>query len=189
MNALAALGLAIATGSDPAQAVATLAGLTTVPGRMQFVGEANGASVFVDYAHTPDALATVLAAARPHTRARLIVVFGAGGDRDRGKRPLMGEAAAKVADLTFVTDDNPRGEEPAAIRRAVLAAAPGAVEIGDRRAAIRTAVAALQPGDLLIIAGKGHETGQIIDHEVLPFDDAAVAAEAIAAATAARAAS
>jgi len=180
LNILAALGLIIATGNDLASAAAALPRLTTVPGRMQLVGDSNGAAVFVDYAHTPDALATVLAAAHPHAEGRLVVVFGAGGDRDRGKRPLMGQVAAERADMVFVTDDNPRGEAPAEIRRAILAAAPRAVEIGDRRAAIHGAVAALRPGDVLIIAGKGHETGQIVGGEILPFDDAAVAREAIA---------
>ena len=182
MNVLAALGLAVATGADFAAAVAALPTLTTVPGRMQFVGEKNGAAVFVDYAHTPDALRTVLAAARPHTARRLAVVFGAGGDRDRGKRPLMGQATAESADLIYVTDDNPRSEDPAAIRRAVIAAVPQAVEIGDRRAAIDAAIAALEPGDLLVIAGKGHESGQTIGKQTLPFDDVEVAAEIIAAA-------
>jgi UDP-N-acetylmuramoyl-L-alanyl-D-glutamate--2,6-diaminopimelate ligase len=177
MNVLAALGLAIASGKDVAKAAAALPLLTTVPGRMQFVGDANGAAIFVDYAHTPNALATVLAAARPHTAARLVVVFGAGGDRDRGKRPLMGKACTEAADVLYVTDDNPRGEEPVTIRRAILDAAPHAIEIGDRRSAIRAAIAALQPGDVLIIAGKGHESGQIVGHEILPFDDVAVAAE------------
>jgi UDP-N-acetylmuramoyl-L-alanyl-D-glutamate--2,6-diaminopimelate ligase len=181
LNVLAALGLALATGSELARAVATLPALTTVPGRMQFVGEWNGAAVFVDYAHTPDALATVLAASRPHAERRLVVVFGAGGDRDTGKRPLMGQVAAEKADLVYVTDDNPRTETPAAIRRAILAAAPGAVEIGDRRKAIGAAIAALQPGDVLVVAGKGHESGQIVGRETLPFDDAVVAREAIAA--------
>jgi len=179
MNVLAALGLVTATGSDLAEAAAMLPSLTTVPGRMQLVGEKNGAAIFVDYAHTPDALSTVLAAARPHTTGRLAVVFGAGGDRDPGKRPLMGQACAEGADILYVTDDNPRGEDPAAIRRAVLAAAPHAIEIGDRRAAIHAAIEALQPGDVLVIAGKGHESGQIIGREILPFDDAAVAAEII----------
>jgi UDP-N-acetylmuramoyl-L-alanyl-D-glutamate--2,6-diaminopimelate ligase len=180
MNVLAALGLAIATGGGASEAATALSALTTVPGRMQLVGSVNGAAVFVDYAHTPDALATVLAAARPHAAGRLVVIFGAGGDRDRGKRPLMGQAAIRAADRVYVTDDNPRGEEPGAIRRAILDAAPGASEIGDRRAAIHEAVAALEPGDVLIIAGKGHETGQIIGRETLPFDDVAVAAGAIA---------
>jgi UDP-N-acetylmuramoyl-L-alanyl-D-glutamate--2,6-diaminopimelate ligase len=186
MNVLAALGLAIATGSDIAGAAATLSGLTPVPGRMQRVGETNGAAIFVDYAHTPDALATVLAAARPHAAGRLVVVFGAGGDRDPGKRPLMGQACADAADLLYVTDDNPRGESPAAIRRAVRAAAPQAIEIGDRRTAIHAAIAALEPGDVLIIAGKGHETGQIVGRDTLPFDDVEVAAGAIAQATSGR---
>jgi len=189
MNVLAALGLTIATGSDLSKAVAALPLLTTVPGRMQLVGERNGAAVFVDYAHTPDALRTVLAAARPHTSGRLVVVFGAGGDRDPGKRPLMGQACADGADILYVTDDNPRTEDPAAIRHAVLAAAPHAIEIGDRRAAIHAAIDALRPGDVLVIAGKGHESGQIIGREILPFDDASVAAESIDAAMLRRAAS
>ena len=184
MNVLAALGLAIATGSDVAKAAATIGALTTVPGRMQFVGEINGAAVFVDYAHTPDALDTVLAAARPHAIGRLAVVFGAGGDRDAGKRPMMGQVTTARADLVYVTDDNPRSEDPAAIRRAVLAAAPGAEEFDDRRAAIFAATAALKPGDVLVIAGKGHETGQVVGRETLPFDDAAIAEEAIDAARA-----
>ncbi|HVH79227.1 MAG TPA: UDP-N-acetylmuramoyl-L-alanyl-D-glutamate--2,6-diaminopimelate ligase, partial [Stellaceae bacterium] len=184
MNVLAALGLVIATGSRLDKAVAALPSLTTVPGRMQFVGERNGAAIFVDYAHTPDALSTVLAAARPHTTGRLIVVFGAGGDRDPGKRPLMGQACAERADILYVTDDNPRSEDPATIRRAVLAAAPQAVEIGDRGAAIHAAIDALEPGDVLVIAGKGHESGQIIGSQTLPFDDALVAKEAISGAIA-----
>jgi UDP-N-acetylmuramoyl-L-alanyl-D-glutamate--2,6-diaminopimelate ligase len=135
--------------------------------------------VFVDYAHTPDALATVLTALRPHTEGRLAVVFGAGGDRDRGKRPQMGEVATTLADLVFVTDDNPRSEDPADIRRAILAAAPAAVEIGDRHEAIAAAIAALRAGDVLVIAGKGHEIGQIVGNTILPFDDAVVAREAL----------
>jgi UDP-N-acetylmuramoyl-L-alanyl-D-glutamate--2,6-diaminopimelate ligase len=142
---------------------------------------ANGSAVFVDYAHTPDALTTALEALRPHVMGRLIVVFGAGGERDRGKRPLMGAAAAAAADLVYVTDDNPRSENPAAIRAAILAACPEAVEIGDRAEAILTAVDALQPGDALLIAGKGHETGQIVGDDVLPFDDAEQASVAVAA--------
>jgi len=185
LNVLAALGLAVAGGSDPGHAAAALPLLTTVPGRMQLAGEvafnkSGGAAVFVDYAHTPDALATVLAAARPHAEGRLCVVFGAGGDRDKGKRPLMGKVAADLADLVYVTDDNPRGEVPGEIRRAILAGAPNAIEIGDRRSAIATAIAALAPGDFLVIAGKGHETGQIVGGKTLPFDDAVVAREAIA---------
>ena len=138
-------------------------------------------AVFVDYAHTPDALTTALTALRPHVMGRLIVVFGAGGDRDRGKRPLMGAAAAAAADVVFVTDDNPRTEDPAAIRAAVRAGAPEATEIGDRAEAILTAVDALQPGDALLIAGKGHETGQIVGQDILPFDDLEQASVAVAA--------
>jgi UDP-N-acetylmuramoyl-L-alanyl-D-glutamate--2,6-diaminopimelate ligase len=184
MNVLAALGLVIATGGDASKAAATLPSLTTVPGRMQLVGAYNGAAIFVDYAHTPDALRTVLAAARPHVVRKLVVVFGAGGDRDRGKRPLMGQVTTEAADRVYVTDDNPRSEDPEPIRRAILDAAPGAVEIGDRREAIYAAIDGLEPGDVLVIAGKGHETGQIIGKETLPFDDVAVAKEAIAAAAA-----
>jgi UDP-N-acetylmuramoyl-L-alanyl-D-glutamate--2,6-diaminopimelate ligase len=181
MNALAALGLVIATGTAPSAAVAVLPRLCTVPGRIELVGETgDGAPVFVDYAHTPDALETVLHALRPHTAGRLAIVFGAGGDRDRGKRPLMGQVAAAAADRVYVTDDNPRGENPADIRRAILAAAPQAVEIGDRRAAIGTAIAGLRRGDVLVIAGKGHETGQIVGTTILPFDDAVAAREALA---------
>jgi UDP-N-acetylmuramoyl-L-alanyl-D-glutamate--2,6-diaminopimelate ligase len=182
MNVLAALGLVAAGGIAVETALPVLPRLAGVPGRLQLVGTtAAGAPVFVDYAHTPDALATVLAALRPHTPGRLAVVFGAGGDRDRGKRPLMGRVAAGLADLLYVTDDNPRGEDPAAIRRAILAAAPQAAEIGDRRQAIRAALAALRGGDALVIAGKGHESGQIVGSAVLPFDDAVVAREALRA--------
>ena len=178
-NALAALGLAIATGAPIAEAAAMLARLSGVPGRMQRVAEVNGAAIYVDYAHTPDALATVLAALRPHAAGRLLVLFGAGGDRDPGKRPLMGEAAGRLADRVYVTDDNPRSEPAAAIRRAILAGAPAALEIGDRRAAIAAAIAELRPGDLLVIAGKGHETGQIVGDVIHPFDDAVVAQQAV----------
>jgi UDP-N-acetylmuramoyl-L-alanyl-D-glutamate--2,6-diaminopimelate ligase len=178
MNALAALGLVIATGSPVAAATAALSGLTGVPGRLQFVaGHEGGGAIVIDYAHTPDALATVLTALRPHARNRLAVLFGCGGDRDAGKRPLMGEVAARLADRVYVTDDNPRTEPPAGIRRAILDATPNAIEIGDRREAIATAIAELEPGDLLVIAGKGHETGQIIGTETYPFDDAAIARE------------
>jgi UDP-N-acetylmuramoyl-L-alanyl-D-glutamate--2,6-diaminopimelate ligase len=134
----------------------------------------NGAAAYVDYAHTPDAIARALAALRPHAAGRLVIVFGAGGDRDAGKRPLMGAAAAAGADLCIVTDDNPRTENPAAIRAAVLAACPEALEIGDRRQALAAGLAALRPGDVLIAAGKGHEQGQIVGREVIPFDDASV---------------
>ena len=178
MNALAALGLVIATGSPVGTATAALAGLTGVPGRLQFVaGHDGGEAIVVDYAHTPDALATVLTALRPHALGRLAVLFGCGGDRDAGKRPLMGEMATRLADRVYVTDDNPRTESPAEIRRAILVAAPNAIEIGDRREAIATAIAELRAGDLLVIAGKGHETGQIIGTETYPFDDAAIARE------------
>jgi UDP-N-acetylmuramoyl-L-alanyl-D-glutamate--2,6-diaminopimelate ligase len=166
-NALAALGLVIGCGADPVAAAAALESLDGVPGRLQPVAPA----VFVDYAHTPDALETVLTALRPHAAGRLVVVFGCGGDRDPGKRPQMGAVARSLADSVIVTDDNPRGEAPAAIRAAILAAAPGAVEIADRRQAIRHAVAGLQPGDVLVVAGKGHERGQIVGDRTLPFDD------------------
>jgi UDP-N-acetylmuramoyl-L-alanyl-D-glutamate--2,6-diaminopimelate ligase len=178
MNALAALGLVIATGGAVAAASAALTGLTGVPGRLQFVGgHEGGGSIVVDYAHTPDALAMVLATLRPHAHRHLVVLFGCGGDRDAGKRPLMGEVATRLANRVYVTDDNPRTEPPAEIRRAILAAAPNAIEIGDRREAITTAIAELEPGDLLVIAGKGHETGQIIGTKTYPFDDAALARE------------
>jgi UDP-N-acetylmuramoyl-L-alanyl-D-glutamate--2,6-diaminopimelate ligase len=131
----------------------------------------SGAEAYVDYAHTPDGLQTVLAALRPHTQGRLVVVFGAGGDRDRGKRPQMGEIAARLADLAIVTDDNPRSEDPAAIRAAIVAAAPGALDIGDRRAAIVHAASLLRQGDMLVVAGKGHEQGQTVAGVVHPFDD------------------
>src|SRR5437762_4418360 len=182
MNVLAAVGLVIATGTRAGTAASALDRLTGVPGRRQRVGEtAAGAVAFVDYAHTPDALATVLAALRPHAEGRLAIVFGAGGDRDRGKRPLMGQVASELADLVYVTDDNPRGEPADEIRRAIGAAAPHAIEIGDRRDAIAAAIAELRRGDILVIAGKGHETGQIIGDKILPFDDVLVARGAIAA--------
>ncbi|MFD1702142.1 UDP-N-acetylmuramoyl-L-alanyl-D-glutamate--2,6-diaminopimelate ligase [Methylopila henanensis] len=178
-NALTAAGLAIGTGVPTEVALDALETLEGVPGRVDFVGERNGGAVFVDYAHKPDALASVLAALRPFAKGRLIVVFGAGGDRDAGKRPLMGEAAAAGADVVIVTDDNPRSEDPAAIRAAILAAAPGAREIGDRGLAIRTAVSGLQPGDVLLVAGKGHETGQIVGDRTLPFSDHEVVRDAL----------
>ncbi|HEY3911288.1 MAG TPA: UDP-N-acetylmuramoyl-L-alanyl-D-glutamate--2,6-diaminopimelate ligase [Stellaceae bacterium] len=180
-NALCALGLAIATGVPADVAAKALAWLTGVPGRLEFVAEGRGgAPIVVDYAHTPDALATVLGALRPHAPGRLVALFGCGGDRDPGKRPQMGRLAAAAADRVYVTDDNPRSEDPAEIRRAILAAAPAAIEIGDRRRAIETAIAELAPGDLLLIAGKGHETGQIVGSETFPFDDAAIAREIVA---------
>jgi UDP-N-acetylmuramoyl-L-alanyl-D-glutamate--2,6-diaminopimelate ligase len=178
-NAMCALGLAIALGADVADAVAALAKLDGVPGRMQHVGTVNGADVYVDYAHTPDALQNVLSALRPHTQHKLHVVFGCGGDRDPGKRAEMGAIAAKLADGVIITDDNPRSEQPAAIRAQILAAAPGAQEIANRHEAIRAAVAALGQGDVLVVAGKGHEQGQIVGAEVLPFDDVMEAKAAI----------
>jgi UDP-N-acetylmuramoyl-L-alanyl-D-glutamate--2,6-diaminopimelate ligase len=181
MNVLAAFGLAVACRADPAAAIDTLAGLRGVRGRLERIaGHPKGAQVFVDYAHTPDALAQALDSLRPHAAGRLIALFGCGGDRDPGKRPQMGQVAAARADQVFVTDDNPRSEEPAAIRRAILAGCPDALEIGDRRAAIRTAVAQLHEGDVLLVAGKGHESGQIVADRVLPFDDATEVRAALA---------
>ena len=181
-NAMLAAGLAIASGCDPEAVFKTLPDLKPVRGRMQLAATRNNsAAVFVDYAHTPDAVETALKALRPHVMGRLIVVLGAGGDRDATKRPLMGEAAAENADLVFVTDDNPRSEDPAVIRTAVLLGAPGAIEVGDRAEAILRAVDALGPGDALLIAGKGHETGQIVGDAVLPFDDVEQASMAVAA--------
>ena len=171
-NALAAAGLCIAAGEDAEAVLAALAHLQGAPGRLQRVGTGpDGGEAYVDYAHTPDGLETVLAALRPHTQGRLIVVFGAGGDRDRGKRPQMGEIAARLADIAIVTDDNPRSEDPAAIRAAILAAAPSALDIGDRRAAIVHAASLLRLGDVLVVAGKGHEQGQTVAGVVHPFDD------------------
>jgi UDP-N-acetylmuramoyl-L-alanyl-D-glutamate--2,6-diaminopimelate ligase len=179
-NALVAAGLAIATGSEADQVFASLEKLEGAKGRLERVGERNGAQIFVDYAHKPDALAKALQALRPYARRRLIVVFGAGGDRDAGKRPLMGAIAAEHADHVIITDDNPRSEKPEAIRAAILAAAKGAGEIGDRAQAIRAAIDDLEPGDALLIAGKGHETGQIIGDRVLPFSDHEAVAAALA---------
>jgi UDP-N-acetylmuramoyl-L-alanyl-D-glutamate--2,6-diaminopimelate ligase len=171
-NALVAVGLAIAAGIAADAAIGAIARLTGASGRLELIGrKANGAMVFVDYAHKPDAIVSALSALRPMTHGRLVAVFGAGGDRDPGKRPLMGKAATENADVVIVTDDNPRTEDAAAIRRAILAGAPGAREIGDRAEAIATAVALLQPGDVLCIAGKGHETGQIVGKTTLPFSD------------------
>jgi UDP-N-acetylmuramoyl-L-alanyl-D-glutamate--2,6-diaminopimelate ligase len=179
-NALIAAGLAIGTGSDAEQVFAALEHLEGAKGRLERVGERNGAPIFVDYAHKPDALAKALQALRPYAKRKLVVVFGAGGDRDAGKRPLMGEIAVNNADSVIVTDDNPRSENPAAIRAAIMAGAKGARDIGDRAEAIRTAIAGLQPGDALLIAGKGHETGQIVGDRTLPFSDHEAAAAALA---------
>ncbi len=181
-NVLLAAGLVIACGVKAEEVFDSLPHLGTVRGRMELAAtRENGAAVFVDYAHTPDAVATALQAMRPHVMGRLIAVIGAGGDRDTGKRHLMGAAAAAHSDVVFVTDDNPRSEDPASIRAMVMAGCPDATEVGDRAEAILRAVDALQPGDALLIAGKGHETGQIIGDDVLPFDDVEHASVAVAA--------
>ena len=187
-NVLLAAGLVIGAGEDPAEVFATFPHLQTVRGRMQLAATRdNGAAVFVDYAHTPDAIQTALQAMRPHVMGRIVAIIGAGGDRDTTKRPLMGQAAARNADVVIVTDDNPRSEPPAAIRAAVLAgvyAAGGrdiATEVADRAEAILRGVDALLPGDALLIAGKGHESGQVVGDDVLPFDDAEQASIAVAA--------
>lgn len=181
-NVAVAAGLAIAAGDAPEAVLAMLPRLTGVRGRMQLAAtRRNGAAVYVDYAHTPDAIETALRALRPHVMGRIVVVFGAGGDRDRTKRPLMGEAARKHADVLYVTDDNPRTEDPASIRAAILAACPEANEVGDRAEAILRAVDALLPGDALLIAGKGHESGQVVGTDVYPFDDVEQASVAVAA--------
>ena len=182
-NVLCAAGLCLATGSTPDQVLGALPRLTTVRGRMQLAAQRdNGAAVFVDYAHKPGAVIAALQSLRPHVMGRIVAVIGAGGDRDRGKRPLMGEAARQFADVVFVTDDNPRTEDPAAIRAEVMAGAgPDATEVGDRAEAILRAVDVLEPGDALLICGKGHETGQIVGADVFPFDDAEQASIAVAA--------
>lgn len=180
-NAIVAAGLVLGLDANPGRVFETLAQLRGAPGRLEKIGtNVHGAPVYVDYAHTPDALETVLKALRPHTDGRLWVVFGCGGDRDPGKRPLMGEAAATFADRVIVTDDNPRTEDAAAIRAAVMKGAAGAAEIGDRARAIETAVASALAGDVVVIAGKGHESGQIVGREVRPFNDAEEARTAIA---------
>ncbi|WP_173932337.1 UDP-N-acetylmuramoyl-L-alanyl-D-glutamate--2,6-diaminopimelate ligase [Chelativorans sp. Marseille-P2723] len=171
-NALVAAGLAIVTGLAPGDALLALENLKGASGRLELTGTTpDGAQIYVDYAHKPEALENVLAAVRPFTTGRVIVVFGCGGDRDPGKRPIMGAIANRLADIVIVTDDNPRSEEPASIRRAILDAAPGAREIGDRREAIRAAIAMLQTGDTLIVAGKGHEIGQEVAGVKTPFSD------------------
>ncbi|MEO0748911.1 MAG: UDP-N-acetylmuramoyl-L-alanyl-D-glutamate--2,6-diaminopimelate ligase [Pseudomonadota bacterium] len=181
-NVLLAAGLAIGAGADAEQVFATLSSMRTVRGRMELAARRfNGASVFVDYSHTPDAVATALRALRPHVMGRIICVVGAGGDRDATKRPLMGMAAAEHADQVIVTDDNPRSEDPATIRAAVLEGCPEATEVGDRAEAILRGVDALAAGDALLIAGKGHETGQIVGDDVFPFDDAEQASVAVSA--------
>jgi UDP-N-acetylmuramoyl-L-alanyl-D-glutamate--2,6-diaminopimelate ligase len=181
-NLLAALGLVVAAGTPLEAAAVELGALEGAPGRMQLVADhPSGAAIYVDYAHKPDALRQALDALRPHCTGRLHLVFGCGGERDTGKRPLMGAIAAERADRVIVTDDNPRREDPAAIRRAILEACPSAREIGDRRAAIAAALEGLGPGDVLLIAGKGHETYQLVGDQVLPFDDAAVVRELLGA--------
>jgi UDP-N-acetylmuramyl-tripeptide synthetase len=179
-NALVAAGLCVATGSEADAALQALQTLEGAPGRLERVGELRGAAVFVDYAHKPDALEKALAALRPFVSGRLVLVFGCGGDRDAGKRPIMGEIASRRADVAIVTDDNPRSETPAAIRAEILSGAPSALEIGDRAAAIRAGIAMLAGGDALLIAGKGHETGQIVGDRTLPFSDADEARAALA---------
>ena len=180
-NALTAAGLVLATGGDLAQTLEDLGRVAPVRGRLERAAiSTDGAPVYVDYAHTPDAIEAAIAALRPHAKARLILVFGAGGDRDAGKRPEMGAVAARLADHVIVTDDNPRSEDPAAIRRDVLAGAPAAIEIADRREAIAAAIAEAGPDDIVLIAGKGHEQGQIVGDKVLPFDDVTVARECAA---------
>jgi UDP-N-acetylmuramoyl-L-alanyl-D-glutamate--2,6-diaminopimelate ligase len=178
-NAAVAAGLAIATGAKAGDVFPALGKLSGAKGRLELSGSYRGAPIFIDYSHKPDALAKALEALRPYASGKLIVVFGAGGDRDPGKRPIMGEVAHANADRVIVTDDNPRSEQPAAIRAAILAAAPGASEIGDRAEAIRAGIAMLNKGDVLLIAGKGHETGQIVGTQTLPFSDHETVAKAL----------
>jgi len=183
-NLLCAMGLALATGVDLEPLLAYADHVESVPGRLELAARhPDGAAIYVDYAHTPDALRTVLNAVRPHVSGKLVVIFGCGGDRDRGKRPQMGAVSAALADRVVVTDDNPRSEDPAVIRAEALAGADGAIEIGDRREAICSAVANLTAEDVLVIAGKGHEPGQIVGDQVLPFDDATEARRAVEALT------
>jgi UDP-N-acetylmuramoyl-L-alanyl-D-glutamate--2,6-diaminopimelate ligase len=171
-NALVAVGLCLATGGSAQKVLPLLTGLRGARGRLDLAGTSpGGAPIFIDYAHTPDALAKALDALRPYVQNRLLVVFGCGGDRDRGKRPKMGAVAQAKADVVYVTDDNPRSEEPSAIRRAILASAPSASEVADRGTAVARAVAQLRPGDVLLVAGKGHETGQMVGQSVIPYSD------------------
>lgn len=180
-NVLTAAGLALATGGDWQRTLSGMARVSPVRGRLErAVICRSGAPVYVDYAHTPDAIEAAIQALRPHVDGRLITVIGAGGDRDEGKRPEMGAVAARLSELVIVTDDNPRGEDPALIRRAVLSGAPDAIEIGDRRSAIAEAIAKAKAGDIVLVAGKGHEQGQIVGDQVLPFDDVSVARECAA---------
>ena len=180
-NVLTAAGLTLATGADWATTLAGMGRVSPVRGRLErAVISRAGAPVYIDYAHTPDAVEAAIDALRPHVEGKLITVLGAGGDRDEGKRPEMGEVAARLSDVVIVTDDNPRSEDPALIRRAMLGGAPGATEIGDRREAIAAAIAMAKAGDIVLVAGKGHEQGQIIGDKVLPFDDVTVARECAA---------
>ena len=179
---LLAAALVIASGADPDEVFDALPAVSTVRGRMELVAQRdNGASIFVDFAHTPDAVTTALKALRPHVMGRLVAIIGAGGDRDRSKRPLMGQAAVAQADLVIVTDDNPRSEDPATIRKIVLSGAADALEVPDRASAILRGVDMLDAGDALLIAGKGHETTQTVGDIVFPFDDAEQASIAVAA--------
>jgi UDP-N-acetylmuramoyl-L-alanyl-D-glutamate--2,6-diaminopimelate ligase len=180
-NVLTAAGLVLATGGEWAATLSGMGRVSPVRGRLErAVISRAGAPVYIDYAHTPDAVAAAIAASRPHVEGRLITVLGAGGDRDEGKRPEMGAVAARLSDVVIITDDNPRSEEPAQIRRAVLGGAPEATEIGDRREAIAAAIAMAKAGDIVLVAGKGHEQGQIVGDQVLPFDDVTVARECAA---------
>ncbi|HUP67438.1 MAG TPA: cyanophycin synthetase, partial [Sphingomicrobium sp.] len=184
-NVLVAAGLAMATGIGFDRTFSAMQRVSPVRGRLErAVISRNGVPVYIDYAHTPDALEAAIAALRPHVAeqsgGRLITVFGAGGDRDQGKRPQMGEVATRLSDIVIVTDDNPRGEDPAAIRAAIMAGAPAATEVGGRREAIAEAIRIAQEGDIVLVAGKGHETGQVVGDRVLPFDDALVARECAA---------
>ena len=184
-NVLTAAGLVLATGGKWDETFSAMQRVSPVRGRLErAVISRAGVPVYIDYAHTPDALEAAIAALRPHVAkeagARLIIVFGAGGDRDQGKRPEMGAVAVRMSDLVIVTDDNPRSEDPAAIRAAIMAGAPGAREVGGRREAIAEAIRIARAGDIILVAGKGHETGQIIGDRVLPFDDALVARECAA---------
>lgn len=180
-NALTAAALVIATGGNPQETLRNLSRVQPVRGRLErAVITPAGAPVYVDYAHTPDALEAAITALRPHTAARLITIIGAGGDRDAGKRPEMGAVAAALSDILIVTDDNPRTEDPATIRAAILTAAPSAQEIPGRRQAIAAAISMAGAGDIILLAGKGHEQGQIVGDQVLPFDDVTVARECAA---------
>ncbi|NUQ16882.1 MAG: UDP-N-acetylmuramoyl-L-alanyl-D-glutamate--2,6-diaminopimelate ligase, partial [Sphingomonas sp.] len=180
-NVLTAAGLVLATGGNWDETFSAMQRVAPVRGRLErAVISRAGVPVYIDYAHTPDALEAAIAALRPHVEGRLITVFGAGGDRDQGKRPEMGKVATRMSDVVIVTDDNPRSEDPAHIRSAIMAGAPGASEVPGRREAIAEAIRIARDGDIVLVAGKGHETGQIIGDKVLPFDDALVARECAA---------